>query len=139
MPRWYFPNGNILAFDNGFKRFFRSGGIPKHSRGVEYEIDEENFTVRQVWEYISPEPEAFYSRNLGDADYLPKTENRLFCSGNIHHDGERYASIVELAAPEADVIFEAQINFSNIHSNGADSWGQTDMVYRCERLLIYPE
>lgn len=133
------PNGNILAFDNGFNRFFRPGTTPKHSRGVEYKIDEENFTVQQVWEYVSTEPGTFYSRNLGDADYLPITDNRLFCSGNIHHNGERYARIVELAAPEADVIFEAQINYSNIHSTGSDTWGQTDMVYRAERLPIYPE
>ena len=133
------PNGNILVFDNGFNRHFRNGLDGDHSRGVEYQINEENKTVQQVWEYITTEPGSFYSRNLGDADYLPQTGNRLFCSGNIHFNGDRYARIVEVSVPDVNVVFEAQIDFANVNATGVDIWGQTDMIYRCERLPLYAE
>jgi hypothetical protein len=42
--RWL-PNGNLTLFDNG--NFLD----PEYSRGLEYEIDEENMTATLVWEY----------------------------------------------------------------------------------------
>ena len=132
------PNGHILAFDNGFNRWFQSDETELHARGVEYAIDENTGRVRQVWEFGQQLGPAFYSRNLGSAGYLPQTGNRLLCSGNIHYNGFKRAKIIEITVPESEVVFEANINFANLHSTGVDAWGQTDMVYRCTRLSLYP-
>lgn len=132
------PNGHILAFDNGFNRHFRTGDDTLYSRGVEYKIDVVNGQVQQVWEYGALLEGNFYSRNLGSADYLPTTNNRLLCSGNIHTLAAKKAKIIELSYPDSDVVFDVDINFANIYSTGVDAWGQTDMVYRCSRLSLYP-
>lgn len=133
------PEGNIACFDNGFNRFFRTNSSAFYSRGVEYAINEETYTVQQVWEYKATELGSFYSRTLGDADFLPSTKNRLICSGNIHFNERRYATILEIGLPQADIVYEARIHFANLYGSGSDSWGQSDMIYRCERLPIYPE
>ncbi|MGB5848999.1 MAG: aryl-sulfate sulfotransferase, partial [Ignavibacteriaceae bacterium] len=39
------PNGNITLFDNGTQH------SPQYSRGVEYELDEQNKTATLVWEF----------------------------------------------------------------------------------------
>ena len=43
------PNGNLMIFDNGDNRNYTNAG--PYSRAVEYEIDEENKTIKQVWSY----------------------------------------------------------------------------------------
>lgn len=48
------PNGHILVFDNGYGRNFvlaRFDDQSLYSRAVEYEVNEEQRTVRQVWQF----------------------------------------------------------------------------------------
>ena len=131
------PNGRLLAFDNGFRRNFQTDEQNLHSRGVEYELNEANRTVRQVWEYGKNRGQAFYSRNISDVDFLPQTGNRLISSGNIHYEGAASCKIVELS-PAGEVVFEAGLIYANLYGSGIDSWGHTDVVYRSERLALYP-
>ncbi|MCA9772764.1 MAG: aryl-sulfate sulfotransferase, partial [Myxococcales bacterium] len=62
------PNGNLLLYDN-------SSTINTHvSRPVEYEIDEETLTARQVWEWIDPDYDPpIFSIALSDADLISET------------------------------------------------------------------
>lgn len=131
------PNGHLLAFDNGFRRNFQNNDQNSYSRGVEFEVDEAARTVRQVWEYGRSRGETFYSRNISDADFLPQTGNRLLTSGNIHHEGNASCKIIEVSAA-GDVLFEADLLFANLYGSGEDVWGYTDVVYRSERLGVYP-
>ncbi|RMF31303.1 MAG: aryl-sulfate sulfotransferase, partial [Bacteroidetes bacterium] len=82
--------------------------------------------------------DVFYSHNISDVDLLPQTGNRLICPGNIEENGVREARIVEVAHPSGEVVFEAVIDFANLFSNGGN-WGQSDIVYRCERLPLLPD
>lgn len=60
------PNGNLMIFDNGFRREPQS---LSYSRALEYQIDEKNKTIRLVWEYRnSPD---IYSYGLGYSQRLP--------------------------------------------------------------------
>ena len=79
------PNGTVLLFDNGSSR-----AIPPEppltptesfSRAVEYEIDEANGTVRQIWSYGGPEEEWFLSPFISEAEWQPQTENILVTKG----------------------------------------------------------
>jgi hypothetical protein len=54
------PNGNILLYDNGNLR------TPKFSRAVEYQLDIEEKTARNVWEYRYS-PDIFYGA-MGSVD-----------------------------------------------------------------------
>lgn len=131
------PNGNLFLFDNGFNRLFtpdQSG----FSRAVEYEIDEQARTVRQVWQYGEERGPEFYSSIISDVDYLPETGNRLIMPG-VSFDAEPRAYVTEVTWPDGQVVFEAKILFRNELSSGVQQWGQFDLVYRSERIRPYPD
>lgn len=73
-------SGTIVLFDNGkFQaRPFEAYSEPEdtYSRVVEFEVDEENMTVRQVWaSHDRVTPDNCYSYAMGDAHWLPQTGN----------------------------------------------------------------
>ncbi len=131
------PNGNLFMFDNGLTRSFSPDG-PTYSRGVEYVIDESQMTVRQVWQYGEERGPEFYSVIISDVDLLPATGNRLIMPGIVFGADPR-ALVTEVTYPGKQVVFEAQIHFKNLLSSGNLSWGNFDLVYRSERLPLYPE
>lgn len=65
---WLSPKGTLTVFDNGDARYNEQPAFStdKYSRFVEYEIDEKNMTVKQVWEY---------GKELGYDGYAPITSN----------------------------------------------------------------
>ena len=130
------PNGNIFAFDNGWRRHFQSSTLNGYSRAVEYEIDEENGTVKQVWQYGEERGTETYSGNISDVDFLPETGNRLFAPGNILHANVKQGKIIEVKYPSGEVVFEANINYKNATSTGS-GWGAADLIYRSERVPLY--
>ncbi len=74
-------DGNIVMFDNGILQARPFSDLPKSpnetfSRGVEYAVDEENMTVRQVWASASElNEDSCNSWAMGDAHRLPITGN----------------------------------------------------------------
>ncbi len=84
-PSWL-EDGNLLIYDN-------AGGEGETSRVVEYEVDEDAMTIRQVWQYPQDPDDAWYTEAWGDADRLPGGntlidagfENRIF---EVTADGE---------------------------------------------------
>lgn len=129
------PNGNLFVFDNGFNRHFADQPV-SYSRGVEYEINEDDMTVRQVWQYGEERGSLYYSAIISDVDYLPGTGNRLIMPG-IVNDPDSRAFVTEVTYPAGEVVFEAVIDFKNLLGAGA-GWGEIDMVYRSGRMLLYP-
>jgi arylsulfate sulfotransferase len=124
-------DGNLLVFDNGLHRYFNLNG-PKFSRAVIYHIDEEQRTVRQVWQYGQARGESFFSSIISDVDYLPQTGNVLLISGIIR-ESDPQAKVVEVSYPDKEVVFEATVLLRNLFSH-SNSWGETDIVYRGERV-----
>ena len=129
------PNGHIFCFDNGFKRNFMFD--LDYSRAVEYKIDLDRKEVRQVWQYGKERGVALQSINISDVDYLPITKNRMMISGNIFFEGQRSGRMIEIAEGTQTVVFEAHIKFKDQFSLG-NSWQQQDIIYRGERLTLYP-
>ncbi len=130
------PNGNIFCFDNGWKKSF--GNDAPFIRAVEYSVDPGQMTVEQVWEYGRERGSEIKSSNISDVDYLPATGNRLITSGNIRASGIREGRIIEVAYPGSEAVFEAVIRYKNAFSDG-DGWAQNDIIYRGERLPLYPD
>jgi arylsulfate sulfotransferase len=80
------PSGNLLLYDNGSAGRAippnpQAGPATFYSRAVEFEIDEENRTVRQVWAYGDREENRFWGAALGDVDRQPDTGNILVTTG----------------------------------------------------------
>lgn len=125
------PNGHILAFDNGFTRHYDSdapGSYP-YSRIVEYEIDEKNMTIRQVWQYGKERREC-YANAVSSVQYLEKTGNALFCPGvgNTLSDGGKGARIIEINTKTQEAIFEMEFSASS-----------PIIFHRANRMSLYPE
>ena len=124
------PNGNVILFDNGYMRNFE----PKvnYSRAVEYEVNKENLTVQQKWQYGKERGSEFFSLLISDVDYLPETKNLLVTSGFIYHNGK----IVEVDYPNKNEVFEATLYFKTLNGNKTFAWGQLDILYRSERFEL---
>jgi arylsulfate sulfotransferase len=132
-------NGNLLLFDNGFNRLFQGRRFPM-SRAVEYAIDEGAKTVRQVWQYGADRGPDYFSDIISDVDTLPGTHNLLVTSGSVRPSPNGpHAYVTEITYPAGKAVFEARIDFKDAHSNlKAGGWGNIDIVYRAERLDLYP-
>jgi len=124
------PNGNVMLFDNGDNRNY--GSASQYSRAVEYEIDEENMTLRQVWAYGKDRGEETYSRIVSDVDYYPEENHVFFIPGASNFGGSRYGKSIELDYDGKGVIFEATIR------PPAAAFGLITL-HRTERMQMYAE
>jgi hypothetical protein len=76
------PQGTLTLYDNGLMQAFPfDPPLPPHltfARGVEYEIDEQAMTVRQVWaSHDKLSEDSCFSWAMGDSWRLPTTGNML--------------------------------------------------------------
>ncbi len=125
------PNGKLLLFDNGNRRVspFDGLAIPpleqQYSRVVEYEIDEDAMTVRQIWELVDPGGDTLFSYATGDANNLPQTGNVLAVygvatavNGVLNEDlgrGQASARFVEVTRSK-EVVFD-MLMYSDIQDS----------------------
>lgn len=131
-------NGNLLLFDNGLSRNFEDQLT--YSRVVEYEINDDEKTIRQVWEFGNDRGLDLFSGVTSDVDVLPHTGNRLITSGNIRLGKlPPHAAMLEVEYPDKEVVFEARLFLKDAKGSGAQEWAQFDVVYRGERYALYPE
>ncbi|HEY5665492.1 MAG TPA: aryl-sulfate sulfotransferase [Gammaproteobacteria bacterium] len=92
-PKWT-SAGTLLLYDNGAARAlpFNPPLTPEQSfsRAVEYAIDEDRRTIREIWTYGGPGPddERFLSSFVSEVDLLPRTGNILVTSGGRVRDRE---------------------------------------------------
>ncbi len=101
------PNGNLMVFDNGDNRNYSNFG--PYSRAVEYEIDEVNKTIKQVWQYGKERGEETYSRIVSKVSYVQENNSILFTPGASASGGVPSGKVVEVDYETKNVIFEATI------------------------------
>ncbi len=85
------PQGTLLLYDNQRPVFPPNPPVPDEenwSRVVEYAIDEEAGTVRQVWSYGESGENRILSPFISEADTLPETGNILVVHGGLMRDAE---------------------------------------------------
>lgn len=127
------PNGHIMVFDNGYGRHFDVSHFSDkrlYSRIVEYEVDEKNRTVRQVWQFGEELGHDYYAAAMSGIQYLPGTKNRLFCPGmgNTLSNGCTGGRIVEINLENEKVVFEMELEATAM-----------TIFHRANRLHLYPE
>lgn len=130
------PAGTIMCFDNGNYRA-RPFAEPlpateNYSRAVEYEVDEEAMTVRQVWDYGRTQAEKYYATFVSGAVMLPKTQNVFVDFGGLMVDGDNrpterphvdcgYVRMAEVTHDdEPEIVFEFFMD--ERHGKGWDSY-----------------
>ncbi|MDX1471436.1 MAG: aryl-sulfate sulfotransferase [Flavobacteriaceae bacterium] len=128
------PNGNLILFDTGAYRNF--GHENRYSRAVEYAINEGDKTVKQIWQYGKERGDELYSMIVSDVDYLPQTENILVTAGYLTPKTNHSGKIVEVDPDTNEEVFEATLYFKTISGDKSPKWGQTDILYRSERMKL---
>lgn len=123
------PNGHILAFDNGYCRNFIARPLTdsrQYSRAVEYEVDEKNMTVRQVWAFGTNQHQ-YYAPAMSNVAYLKETGNILFTPGlgNTLSNGKSGSRIMEINPRTNEIIFELEID-------------DPKSFHRANRISLYP-
>ncbi len=134
------PSGSLLLFDNGVQRAIPPDpGLAlaeRYSRAVEFAIDEQARSVRQLWSYGDPTTAPYFSPIVGDADLMSTTDNVLVTDGGKVLVGvTRWARIFEVTRGSAtpEIAFEVQIR--DDVGIPPTSW----LVYRAEKLAdVYP-
>ncbi len=101
------PNGNYMVFDNGLNRNYRSDSL--YSRAVEYEIDQENMTVRQVWNYGKELGANGYSRGASKVNFMPDINQVMFASGAITENGPNHGRMIEVNKETKEVKIDMKI------------------------------
>lgn len=134
------PSGTLLMFDNGNHRAVPPDpALPDwqlYSRAVEYAVDAESGTVRQVWEYGGSLRNPWFSHAYGDADAQRQTGNVLITDGAREPTPEcprAHVRLIEVTHDDVPrVVWDVLIADS---APFGDSWS----AYRAERLSsVYP-
>src|SRR6185436_9783018 len=122
------PNGNLMLFDNGgTNRNFSGSG--QYSRAVEYEINRENKTVKQVWEYGKSRGISTFSSIVSDVDLLVNSNHVIFSPGSVRNS-TNYGKVIEIDYDTKNIVFEATLVTL--------SPAFTVAFHRTERLNLYP-
>ncbi len=126
---------DIMLYDNN--RVYTRGDealSEEYSRAVQFRINQDEETVEEIWSYGEERGRAFYSRIVGDADYLPESDHVLINSGHVLNEArnQRASFIVEVTREEEpEIIYELRYG-----PFGSNEYLQT---YRAERMSLYPE
>lgn len=131
-------NENILLFDNGNRRLHDTSPL-LYSRMVEYQIDTDNMTIQQVTSFGESYGEDLYARILSDVDEQIETGNRMLTAGIVWNNGNSYSKIIELRSGSDEIVFDANINFTNIDNTNEFLWHHFDLLYRAEREQLYKQ
>jgi hypothetical protein len=119
------PAGTILCFDNGNNRAVpfaeKTPGADSYSRVVEFDVDEDALTVRQIWSWGKQQDDRLYGCYQGGAYRLPQTGNTFMNFGGVctidgvptssNHDGFCRARLIEVT-PENEIVFDMWIDGS---------------------------
>ncbi|UOR11461.1 aryl-sulfate sulfotransferase [Halobacillus amylolyticus] len=125
---------DILLFDNNIAITRGDESVSEeYSRGVQYRINTQEMTVKEIWAYGEQRGKSFYSSIVSDANFLSETGNRLITSGYTNgKDGNMRSIIVEVTDEKpAQVVYELKVT-------GFEK-GSHRQIYRSERMPLYPE
>ena len=86
------PEGYVFVLDNGNnKSKIKEEYVPaleSYTRGVMYEIDTDNMTIRQVWQYGKERGSEYYSPYISDVDYIKEGHYIVHSGGISFKNGE---------------------------------------------------
>ena len=144
------PQHTLLLYDDGNFRAnpFNPPVLDQnnYSRAVEYNIDETNLAVSQVWDSTPVAGDRLFTPAVGDADWLPKTGNILVTYGLISYVNGAHPSTLATNAttarirelthdPVPQLVFE--LSFSDTTVTNASYMGY--LCYRSYRIPdLYP-
>lgn len=134
------PNGDVMCFDNGH---WRSKVKEKYllnkdnfSRGVRYQINTDDMTIEQVWQYGKERGAEFFSQYICNVEYYEDGHYMIHSGGIGYYDGEAAEKMIALM--QDDPRAEAR----SITVEVLDDQMVLELVvdgnfYRAEKLRLY--
>ncbi len=126
-------DGSLMMFDNGYFRHYKGNNLSdfrnpeNYSRSVIYRIDENNMTVRQMWQYGKERKRDCWAVAVSSTQYLGKKQNVLFCPGvGTANSGGFGGKVVEVSKYSKEVVFELELTSPTIM-----------IFHRATRLPLY--
>ncbi len=131
------PEGYVFIFDNGNnKSKIEENYVPaikSYSRGVMYEIDTNEMTIKQIWQYGKEKGSDFYSPYISEVDYLDKNHYLVHSGGIVYKDGviSNYPAGLskgcDLVSHTVEILNDKEIFEIKLPTNN----------YRAEKMDIY--
>jgi len=110
-------NNKYLLFDNGNQSDIYTGGI-RRSRGVEYELDLNDYTASKTWDYVHPD--SLFTPSIGSIQRL-NNGNTLINFGNNQQINR--GSVITEVTENNEVVFEIEMdNGLNIYCANKAEW-----------------
>ncbi len=136
------PDGDIMLFDNGCWRkksdpeWYPEG--ERYSRGVRYEIDTAQMTIRQKWQYGKERGEEVFSPNISNIDYYGEGRYLVHFGSNGHVNGK-----VCTRTPMAHLA-EGEVTFNSVSVELVDDEVMYELrlpasYFRAKKLPLYCE
>ncbi len=98
------PEGYIMILDNGNNKSKNEEeyvpATQSYTRGVMYEINTEDMTIEQIWEYGKDRGSEFYSPYVSDVDYIDENHYIVNSGGIVYVNGEVANSPAGLVASD---------------------------------------
>lgn len=139
----FVEGGDIIMFDNGAGRTKEGSETPEvtgddvYSRAVRYEIDTDNMTVKQVWQYGKERGGEWYSVNVSGVQYLGE-DDYWITSGAVRYDSEKDTYDVPYTFMGSSLVTACY--YSQVKDNKLVYEMKFDgFSFRTRRMSLYPE
>ncbi len=139
------PQRTLLVYDDGNYRaspFDASvADADNFSRAVEFNIDETNMEVSQVWDSTPADADRLYTPIIGDADWLPRSRNVLVTYGYVTYINGAHpspnsasATMVRIREMTHDPVPEVVFDYSIFDYTNTSTGYLGNFVYRSDRI-----
>ncbi|GAA4885445.1 aryl-sulfate sulfotransferase [Ferrimonas pelagia] len=120
-------NNSVISFDNGDGRGFEQPAFPtdKFSRAVQYEVNEADMTVQQVWQYGEERGYEWYSPITSLTQYFDDKDSMVIFSasrGLFDRENPPELSLVEMEYEGSEVFVEMNVKMPKLHAPGYRAW-----------------
>lgn len=133
------PNGNIFIFDNGNNRSKDSDTyIPaknNYSRGVMYNVDSENMTIEQVYQFGKELGSDFYSSYISNVEFY-SDNNYMIHSGGIGYLNGEVVNVPPLLIKEEGITFNSR-TIELLNGEVAYEMNLPTNIYRAKKFKLY--
>lgn len=122
----------LIAYDNHIEVLRGDGTSGDYSRGVIYQINEKDMTVKELWSYGEELGDYYHCQWQGSANYYPDSDTSLMLFNTTSNSAygiprKPFSSAIETTM-DNEVVFHV------------DAYGDVDMpTYRAERYPLYPD
>ncbi|MFV0441410.1 MAG: aryl-sulfate sulfotransferase [Lachnospirales bacterium] len=137
-----YENNILTLYDNGNHRSKDVDSVisdaDNYSRGVAYQIDDEQMTVQQIWDFGKDEEFQTFTPYIGDIDILGDNHYLINFGGLIYENGQQSSNVLGGFAGLADTLSRVvEVKNGEIITNVVISDDEYSNSFRASKRDIY--